>query len=477
MTIQVITPLPTPVPSRLDPVNFATRADAFLTSLPTFGDELNDFASEANALALDVQNNKNSVDATYVDMQDLETTMQGIYSNSVATGNFKGIWSNLTGSLVKPATVFNAGSYWILLENLTDVTTSEPSVSNTDWLLFNTRASDIVYENTESSLTANNAQEAIDEVYDYASGYLGNGSAVNVSDSAKKTAREWLGIGNFGFKNRLINADFSISQEFGYSSIGIVAGAAPKYVVDQWYATSAGANVSAQLINGISDNVFSLRLTGATSNTAVVLGQRIESFNCYDLGNKQITVSLKAKSTSNKTIAWNVYYANTPDVFATKTLVATGTINVTTSVERFSFNFNAGSNAGNGLAIEFYIPNLLSGSTIDFDSVQLENSAIATEFEKRAIQYSLFLCQRYYEIGIVGYNGGYQATGSSFTPYANFVVPKRATPTTTITISSSSNVNNVAIQAQSENSFRYGGNAITTGTVVLVGTYRAHARL
>ncbi len=41
-----ITPLPTP-PSRDDPSNFATRADAFLGALP-------DFATEANALAVDV---------------------------------------------------------------------------------------------------------------------------------------------------------------------------------------------------------------------------------------------------------------------------------------------------------------------------------------------------------------------------------------------------------------------------------------
>jgi hypothetical protein len=41
-----ITPLPTP-PSRNDPTNFSTRADAFLGALP-------DFATEANALAVDV---------------------------------------------------------------------------------------------------------------------------------------------------------------------------------------------------------------------------------------------------------------------------------------------------------------------------------------------------------------------------------------------------------------------------------------
>ena len=42
-----ITPLPTPVPTRADPANFAVRADAFLAALPTF-------ATEANALEANV---------------------------------------------------------------------------------------------------------------------------------------------------------------------------------------------------------------------------------------------------------------------------------------------------------------------------------------------------------------------------------------------------------------------------------------
>ena len=45
-----ITPLPTPVPSRADPANFAARGDAFLGALPTF-------ATEANALAVEVNEN------------------------------------------------------------------------------------------------------------------------------------------------------------------------------------------------------------------------------------------------------------------------------------------------------------------------------------------------------------------------------------------------------------------------------------
>lgn len=46
-----VTPLPTPVPSRQDPINFSQRADSFLSALPTFGTELNLVAGEVNTNA------------------------------------------------------------------------------------------------------------------------------------------------------------------------------------------------------------------------------------------------------------------------------------------------------------------------------------------------------------------------------------------------------------------------------------------
>ena len=279
---------------------------------------------------------------------------------------------------------------------------------------------------------------AIGALYDYVASLLGNGTATIASETEKKLARESLGVGNFGFKNRLINPEFSIDQRSSGSASTITAGAAIKYIVDRWYATCTGANITAQQIAGISDNQYSLRLTGASSNSAIMIGQRIESANCYDLKNKDVTVSLNAKSTSARTLTWTAYYADVADVFTAKTSIATGTIDVTTSVEKFTFTFNAGSNAGNGIAIEFTGGALLAGSTIDFDSVQLEQSAIATEFEKRSTQNELILCQRYYLT--VGYSSStsiLQAGTSSGGAYFNTLLlptKMRAIPTATIDV-------------------------------------------
>ena len=51
----------------------------------------------------------------------------------VASGaNFQGAWSGLSGPLVVPASVFHNGEYWQLLNDVADITLSEPGVS-ADW--------------------------------------------------------------------------------------------------------------------------------------------------------------------------------------------------------------------------------------------------------------------------------------------------------------------------------------------------------
>jgi hypothetical protein len=57
-----ITTLPTP-PSRSDPANFASRADAFLGALPTFGDQANLVAAEVNADAAAANTSKIQAEA------------------------------------------------------------------------------------------------------------------------------------------------------------------------------------------------------------------------------------------------------------------------------------------------------------------------------------------------------------------------------------------------------------------------------
>ena len=95
-----VTPLPTPVPSRQDPVNFSTRADAFLGALPTFGTELNLVAGEVNTNA----SNAATSASTATTQAEIATTKAGealssannAANSAVAASN----WANLTSGPV-----------------------------------------------------------------------------------------------------------------------------------------------------------------------------------------------------------------------------------------------------------------------------------------------------------------------------------------------------------------------------------------
>ena len=118
MTISTITPLPTAPPRDDAPATFISRANAFLAALVTMGTELNTSIGEMNT----------DIAGVNQDAQDAADSA----ASAVASANFKGAWSSLTGALNIPASVTHNGSLWILLNNLADVTASEPGVSG-DW--------------------------------------------------------------------------------------------------------------------------------------------------------------------------------------------------------------------------------------------------------------------------------------------------------------------------------------------------------
>lgn len=120
-----ITPLPTPVPQRSDPANFAARGDALMVALPALVTETN---------AAGVATYDNAVEAATSAATSTSAATDAVAASSVAlaAANFKGMWSSLTGALNKPASVKHNGRFWLLLNNLANVALSQPGVSS-DW--------------------------------------------------------------------------------------------------------------------------------------------------------------------------------------------------------------------------------------------------------------------------------------------------------------------------------------------------------
>ena len=125
MTAPTISTLPT-APSRGSaPSVFVPTADNWVAALPTFGSDANVMAVWMNYTAAAVAADDSSAAAS---------AAAALASESAAAGSaaFKGLWSGLTGALNVPSTVLHNSRYWVLLNNLADVTASEPGVT-ADW--------------------------------------------------------------------------------------------------------------------------------------------------------------------------------------------------------------------------------------------------------------------------------------------------------------------------------------------------------
>ena len=270
-----------------------------------------------------------------------------------------------------------------------------------------------------------------------------------------------------GFKNRLINGQFQIAQRgtSGSSSSSGLPTIATYPSVDRWFAYSSGAAVTVAQVAG-SGNIKNLvQATGVGSVTAVGIGQRIESSNCYDLAGQTVTLSAQIANSLLTTVTWTAYYAATTDTWtAAATTITSGTFTVTSTLTQYSASFAVPSAATTGLQIVFSVGAQTSG-TFQIGNAQLEVGTTATNFEYRSYGTELALCQRYCFVPNMTnsyYIGGCNGANSALATIP-FPVQMRAAPTGTFSgafggdnfsVAQSFTAGNVSVNASSVNSAR-----------------------
>lgn len=140
------------MPSRTqDTATFNTNVNAWFNYLTgTHKTDINALSSEVetNAVIASTKATEAATSATAAASSATEATTNGAAQVTLATAqadraqgyaddiaaavNFQGEWGSLTGALNTPATVYHGSYYWVLLNNIADVTASEPGVS-ADW--------------------------------------------------------------------------------------------------------------------------------------------------------------------------------------------------------------------------------------------------------------------------------------------------------------------------------------------------------
>jgi len=237
------------------------------------------------------------------------------------------------------------------------------------------------------------------------------------------------------FRNRIINGAFRFDKRNEGVALAIVAAASPAFTVDRFYASCTGANVTAQRVTGTGYQ-YAVTITGAASNTATLFGQRLESRNCYDWISRQVNVQVPISAVGITTVTWNAYVADVSDVFSAKTLLATGSLTLSATVETKYFSFAAGANAARGIAIEFVTGALVAGQSITYQGAIQAEAGQVSSFESVDYGEEQRRCMRYFESSYpVGVAIAASSLGSStraialdttnLVPFMAFIVEKR----------------------------------------------------
>lgn len=212
----------------------------------------------------------------------------------------------------------------------------------------------------------------------------------NLSDASVTTAKLAFDGGALGFRNKIINGNFSVNQA-GYVSGSAVP--SDKYGHDMWKMGAAGDSYTFSTVNG---------LTTATIPSGKVLQQIVEGVNL---------------ETGTYVLSWTG---------TAQGKIAGGSYGVSGAV-------TASITGGTNTTIEFN-----TGTVTD---VRLELGTTATPFEHRPYGLELALCQRYYWDSGSAVSGGYPrlngygAAGTAISANIKWPVQMRSAPTVTVLIS------------------------------------------
>jgi hypothetical protein len=282
-----------------------------------------------------------------------------------------------------------------------------------------------------------------------------------------------------------INGGFENWQR-GSSSVSSPA-ASRTFRADRTYVNPAGAAVTQQRASSVPSGAksrYSLEITGATSVTTVLAGQRIEAASIPPI-KRSITFTAKVWNGTGGSFTPTLLLG-TPgaaDDFTTVTNRLTQALqacaNGAWTTVTHTVDVSGYTNVDNGMQVEIQIPSgsLDSGSKL----VRLAEVSLGVNTAFHAIPVSLDLqrCLRFFQTGTV-YNTVYGVGTSGLQIHRPLIAPMRTTPTvTTLATTGTTNVTGMAIAAIDNQTVSISPSASVTasGNYIAAATYTASAEL
>lgn len=213
-----------------------------------------------------------------------------------------------------------------------------------------------------------------------------------------------------GYRNKLLNGDFQVWQRG--TSFTDPTGIANMYCADRWASFrgswTAGITTTQQNVQTNSSSIRVQRNNTNASTATMQLNQSLETVDVKKLAGKTVTLQLKALkganfSAASSNLTVQLIYGTGTDGnlgsgFTAQAVAGTLAATLTTTNTQFSLTAAIPSNATQ-LAVQFsYTPvsSALAADYFEVTDVQLEESPIATPFERRSYGLELSLCQRYF---------------------------------------------------------------------------------
>jgi len=269
----------------------------------------------------------------------------------------------------------------------------------------------------------------------------------------------------FGFKNRLINGDYSVAQRG--TSFASGANNNDTYNLDRWYVLSDGndaVDITQDTTTVPTNQLTAIALDVETANKKFGIAQIIEQVKCIGWIGNTVNLSFKAKISSTTKldnvkcaiVAWSgTADTVTSDIISAwgaegtnPTLIANATyentpanLNVTTSYATYSVSAAVDTASTKNIIVFIWsdVTDTTAGDFLYITDVQLEVGSVATPFERRPYGTELAWCQRYYSKlnndgsgGSVPIASGIQSSTTAGVLVTNYPVTMRAEPTAII---------------------------------------------
>lgn len=264
----------------------------------------------------------------------------------------------------------------------------------------------------------------------------------------------------FGFRNKIINGGFQISQRgTSFTSPNL------EYTLDRWRSFTSGPtstkSVSQTTLTQVQADLPTDVINFANVTVSSPAGVGFISFDqpiedVRTLAGKTVTASFWAKGSISGTVKLIIQnYFGSGGSSGTNSDIVTGTLNVSTTWTRYVITLNVpnivgktiGAGSTNDVHFVLYAdssqvfgPQSYTG-TLSLANVQIEEGPTATPFERRPIGTELALCQRYYyqtspadyQIYLADYTNG-TIMWHSFPQYMRRIPDVSALPTTSLYI-------------------------------------------